>query len=296
MSKKILGAGACACGVVTAWLLMKVKLSRPELGDGHWTRKQGSIVGHRGARIKTCPTGNTMSAFKSVLEHAVALELDVQITADDEIVVFHDLKTGQQLQGEDVAVMDTTLADMQSRVFSAEADSKEVVPTFKEVLSYSKSQNLKLLVELKGWSRSADLCKKTLDIIREQGYEEHVVIISFNPVYVYVMRQLCDIPTALIVGETLPTFLLKNIPVVNMFSSLLDKVYLHMAITPSLLPAFLGATTIAAEHTLFTPALVKAASEAGFTTDAWTVNKQSNATSLAAMGVNFITTDIPSIV
>ena len=46
-------------------------------------------IAHRGLHDKTSPE-NSLSAFEKAVENGYAIELDVQLLADDTVVVFHD--------------------------------------------------------------------------------------------------------------------------------------------------------------------------------------------------------------
>lgn len=75
-------------------------------------RDRPLLFGHRGAGVR-CPE-NTMPAFSAALaDGASALELDIQITRDGKVVVFHD-PDGVRLCGVPAAVADTPLATLRT--------------------------------------------------------------------------------------------------------------------------------------------------------------------------------------
>src|SRR5690554_4348306 len=68
------------------------------------------IIAHRGAS-RDAPE-NTLSAVKLAWEYgADAVEIDVMLTRDREIVVMHDARTGR-ICGDDHAVRDLTLKEL----------------------------------------------------------------------------------------------------------------------------------------------------------------------------------------
>lgn len=70
------------------------------------------IIGHRGA--PGIALENSAASFKAALEAKVdIIELDVRLTADDQLVVLHDTRT-TRVAVESVAVRDKTLRELQS--------------------------------------------------------------------------------------------------------------------------------------------------------------------------------------
>src|SRR5688500_6878111 len=70
------------------------------------------IVAHRGASFEA--PENTISAFKRAWALGVeGVELDVRVTKDGEVVVFHDATT-KRIGGVDRPVADQTLAELRT--------------------------------------------------------------------------------------------------------------------------------------------------------------------------------------
>src|SRR6187397_1290524 len=68
------------------------------------------VVAHRGASFEA--PENTLAAFKRAWALGVeAVELDVRVTSDDQVVVFHD-PTTRRFGGVDRRVSDQTLAEL----------------------------------------------------------------------------------------------------------------------------------------------------------------------------------------
>ena len=53
---------------------------------------QNLIIAHRGCWDKR-PPENSLLAFKQCVEKSIPIELDVQLSLDEEVVVFHDKNT-----------------------------------------------------------------------------------------------------------------------------------------------------------------------------------------------------------
>ena len=136
---------------------------------------------HRGAG-KNAPE-NTMAAFRYAIEHdAKMLELDVQLTADGEIVVFHDVLVNRTTNGEG-PLAHYTLEELKQldagSKFSLEY-AGECVPTLREVIDYVQKRAA-LTIELKqGGIFYPQLEAKVANLLREMDMLDNVMIISFD--------------------------------------------------------------------------------------------------------------------
>ena len=125
-------------------------------------------VGHRGA--KAYEPENTLRSFKKAIEIGVdAVELDVRKTKDDELVVIHDEEVGKTTDGEG-KVGELTLEEIKK----LNAEKGEKVPTLEEALDFL-DKKVKILVELK----EAGYEEKVLNLVREKGLTDNVIIVSF---------------------------------------------------------------------------------------------------------------------
>lgn len=156
-------------------------------------RKNGRplLVGHRGA-MDAAPE-NTFPAFEAGWAGgADILELDVQLTADQEVIVFHDHtlkpKTGQA--GE---VHEFTAAYLQSldvgRYFGEQYAGTRM-PLLQEVLAWAKGR-VPLMVEIKqGPHFDERLNAATVHLIEAYEMEEEVVVISFDQFALRTVKEL----------------------------------------------------------------------------------------------------------
>jgi glycerophosphoryl diester phosphodiesterase len=139
-------------------------------------------IAHRGSSRKA--PENTLAAFQqAILDQASAIELDVHLTLDGEIVVIHDEKIDRTTDGRGW-VKDLTLSEI--RQFSAgkwfsETHRAEKVPTLREVLEMIEQSSVWLNIELK--NNIVPYPKLEESVVAEIEYfgmEKRVVISSFN--------------------------------------------------------------------------------------------------------------------
>lgn len=118
---------------------------------------------------------NSLPAFERAAQQDFAIELDVQLSKDGEVVVFHD-ETLSRMCGVEGKVCEKTLAELKALRLGGTA---EAIPTFSEVLA-AVNGRVPLLVELKGESSDDSLCYKVAPIL--DAYTGAYCVESFNPV------------------------------------------------------------------------------------------------------------------
>ena len=157
------------------------------VAPGHISRRQRNIFrgvnyAHRGlhSRDRSVPE-NSLPAFRQAAKNGYGIELDVQLSRDGEVVVFHD-DTLDRVCGVNARVDDLTWEELSKLRLCG---TEERIPLFSEVLA-SISGCEALIVELKNGPRNRMLCEKTLKLI--SGYRGNVCIESFNPLIVAWFR------------------------------------------------------------------------------------------------------------
>jgi glycerophosphoryl diester phosphodiesterase len=125
-------------------------------------------VGHRGARAYE--PENTLRSFKKALELGVnAVELDVRLTKDGEIVVIHDPDVDRTTNGKGLV---NQLTRKEIKQLKTEKDQQ--IPTLEEALDFL-DKKVKVLIELKETGFEA----KVLKTVQKKELEDNVVIVSF---------------------------------------------------------------------------------------------------------------------
>lgn len=156
-------------------------------------------IAHRGLHTedKTVPE-NSLPAFKAAVAKGYGVELDVQLSSDGYVVVFHD-DTLNRVCGVDSRVDAKTLAELKELRLCG---TDETIPLFSEVLEAIGGKT-PIICELKTGPNNKELCRKTLEFIR--SYEGSICIESFDPTIVAWFRfnapdllrgQLADRPSA----------------------------------------------------------------------------------------------------
>ena len=179
--------GRKSAGIAASMAVIGAALPLYLIAPGHAGRHQRAVFAgvnyaHRGlhSRDRTVPE-NSLSAFRLAAENGYGIELDVQLSKDGEVVVFHD-DTLDRVCGVHARVEDLTWAELSELRLCVTEDR---IPLFSEVLSSIRGCEA-LLVELKNGSRNRLLCEKTYALLSE--YRGHVCVESFNPLIVMWFR------------------------------------------------------------------------------------------------------------
>lgn len=244
---------------------------------------QRRLYAHRGASAER--PENTMPAFERAVEIGVdALEMDVHLTRDEQLIVVHD-DTAARTTGAQVAWGEVDLAEARrldagwhflakdgSRPFAGKAIG---VPRFEEVLE--AFPRMRINVDLKG-DRAVELM---LELIRRKHAEDRVTLASFQLRTLVQIRRLgYGGETALSQGEVatllgLPAMLWRQLPFTG---------------TAAQVPVRAGrihfdrAAFIAKCHSI------------GLRVDFWTVDDRDEAARLLALGADGIITNDPTAV
>lgn len=105
------------------------------------------IFAHRG--YSAAYAENTMSAFIAAEKAgADGLELDVQLTKDDEVVVIHDEKVDRTTSGNGF-VKNLTFKEIRKFNANKKSVKKEPIPSLIEVLEWMQTNQLICNIELK---------------------------------------------------------------------------------------------------------------------------------------------------
>ncbi len=225
------------------------------------------VVGHRGAGVPGIGENTLESMRYATASRADVLEFDVRVTSDHELVLLHD-GTLEQTTVCLGPVAQRTFDDLRANCPTRQGQK---VPTFAEVAAYAASQSMPIAPEIKGVIDRADL-EKFVAVIQENGLSSRTSVQSFHAAAVF--PPLRDVAHALGVDD-------------------LTYVYLGSSSTPTGKVVAVGATTAGLNMSGLTASTVAAYRRAGLRVWTWTVHTSAQLSSLWAMGVDGVITDVP---
>ena len=128
---------------------------------------------HRGLWDKGIPE-NSIPAFARAVERGFGIELDVQLSADGEIMVFHDYNLKR------MCGMNSRLSVNKARVLKTLklGATEYTIPTLDEVLTLVDGR-VPVLIEIKGEGDESQLCRRLAETL--DTYPGVFAIQSFNP-------------------------------------------------------------------------------------------------------------------
>ncbi len=247
LSLGTLGAGGLALGTIES--------------DG-----EVAIIGHRGAAALR--PENTMAAIRKALDDGADwVEIDVQETADGEIVVAHDSDfmkaAGVPTKVWDATTDDIAAIDIGSWFDPAYADERP--PLLREVLAEMEDRG-RLIIELKYYGHNVDLENRVIALVEEAGMEDRIATMSLNYPTVQKMRELRPDWRSGILAATAVGDLTR-----------------------------LEGDFLAVNTAQVTSALVARAGSAGKDVYAWTVNDPVTMARMISLGVDGLITDDPAL-
>ena len=171
--------GLAAAAIVGIWTLESLRLD-----------DDVEIIAHRGASADA--PENTLAAMLEAIDDATDwVEIDVQETSDDQVVVFHD-SDFMKLARVDLKIWDATMPDLESIDIGSHKDPifhAERVPTLAELLTVCQGKT-KVVIELKYYGHDKDLEQRVLNIVSDHDMSSDVIYMSLNLDAVTKMKQL----------------------------------------------------------------------------------------------------------
>lgn len=153
-----------------------------------------TIIAHRGASAYY--PENTLVSFQKAIEMGIdMIELDIQLTRDGEVAVFHDEKITRCTNGKgriaDYTLIELKKLDAGSWFDSEYKDTK--IPALEEVLSLCRDKvavNIEIKTEAVAETISGGIEEKTLKIVERNRMMEHIIYSSFDPRAIRHLKQI----------------------------------------------------------------------------------------------------------
>jgi glycerophosphoryl diester phosphodiesterase len=201
-----------------------------------------------------------------------AVETDIQLTKDGEVVLIHDHTVDRTTDGKGF-VGELTLAQLKSLDAGSWYGPRfagERIPTLAELLGWAKGR-VGVALEIKnGPIYYPGIAEKTVDLVRRHGMERQVILISFDHL---VLREAKQIAPEIATGILYVGGLADAVGAAR--AALADSLNPHWAYV--------------------TPELVRAAHAAGLAISAWNPNDAPTLRLLSDMGVDSAGTDYPEL-
>lgn len=139
------------------------------------------VCGHRGHSVDA--PENTIPALEAAAAHGASVcEIDVVLSADDEIVVIHDEILDRTTDGKG-RVAARTLAELRrldAGAWLAPRFAGTRLPTLAETLAAARRLDLALLVEIKERQSPERMIERLGEVLAATGSLEEVLVISFD--------------------------------------------------------------------------------------------------------------------
>jgi len=187
----------------------------------HFKGDTFTVIAHRGASAYY--PENTLPAFEAAIAMgADMVELDVQLSSDKEVVVFHDEKISRCTDGRG-KLSDYTLTQLKKLDAGIRFDKKfkdTRIPTLAEVLDLCENRiavNIEIKTEAVGRMFFGGIEEKCLHLVERCGMRERVVFSSFDPRAVMHLKQIDNhVPVAVLFekkhyGSRLPSDVVESV-------------------------------------------------------------------------------------
>ena len=226
------------------------------------------VTGHRGASGHA--PENTLSAMKVAIEMGAEFsELDVQETADGEIILLHDSSL-KKTSGVDKNIWEVNYADLKDLdvgSWFSEEYKNEPIPTLQEVINLVKGK-MKLNIEMKANKHEKMLAERTLKIVTDNDFLDQVIFTSFKFDEIRKIRKINK--------EAKVGYIFGKMPQdVDVFSEDVDLLSVNIKTVDA--------------------AFMKRAKDAGMEVAVWTVNKPEDMKRMIEIGVDDIITNYPDV-
>jgi len=147
------------------------------------------IIGHRGSPALI--TENTLPSFNQALEQEVdGLELDIRLSQDGQIVIFHDKDLGR-LCDRNEKVKNLSLAELQSIQLKKQPHQTEetYIPSLNDLVPLlNQIKVLNIEIKSDGLFKDHDILNPLVKFLDKYKIDEKCIVSSFNPLILMKLR------------------------------------------------------------------------------------------------------------
>lgn len=181
LSKILLISGLSVLGGAALLFCIYLLLIRTKRAHDKIAAYRGVNLAHRGLHGEGAAE-NSMTAFRRAKEAGFGVELDVRLSKDGELVVFHD-DTLTRVAGVERRVDELTLAELREcRLL----DTDDTIPTLREVFDLIDG-SIPILIEIKEKIGSSAVTRKLLAELK--SYDGPYIVESFDPMAISAFRK-----------------------------------------------------------------------------------------------------------
>jgi glycerophosphoryl diester phosphodiesterase len=147
------------------------------------------IFGHRGSPLLI--TENTLPSFQKAIDQEVdGLEFDIRLSADGQIVIFHDSDLSRLSKQSD-KIRNLSLAELQAvELHGSENQLQGVyIPSLNDIIplfDYIKVLNIEIKSD--GFFKEHDILKPLINFLNKYQIDDRCIISSFNPFILMRLR------------------------------------------------------------------------------------------------------------
>lgn len=231
------------------------------------------VVAHRGFSGQA--PENTVAAIRKAVEAGADMaEIDVTLTADDQIVCLHDEKVNRTTNGKG-RISELTLAEAQrldAGFWFSPDFTGERLPTLDAMLE-AADDHILLNIEIKPETVERGIARKVVDAVKKRSMTDRVLISSFSPEALAQVHAL---------DPTLYT------------ASLFNR-KLHRRVDPGKIVQDAGSSSLNINRHYLNEEIRTRCDELGIPIGVYTANKKSQMEKLVDMGVHSIFTNHPDV-
>jgi glycerophosphoryl diester phosphodiesterase len=231
-------------------------------------------VAHRG--FSAAAPENTIASFeKAIRAGANMLEMDVMLTGDGQVIVFHDFRLGRTTNGSGLVSRLTAahIRSLDAGIWFDEKFDDEKVPLLDEVLELAKGR-VRLNIEMKHRRRNGvgSLVEKCVRLVERHHMSDEVIFSSFNLEALRLLNY----------GKPHLRF---------------APLYRHnLNPTPRSFPLQYGAQAVVLNHLFLNTTVVRQFHSLGIKVFVYTVNGLRRIERMVGMGVDGVISDNPALV